>query len=384
MWVSASAMFSVPRVTMKGGSRRVVTSPPFSTPKPPATSRPTMIDSAGARPLSTASLVMKIDDSAMTRPQERSMPAVRMTSVWPMARVPSTITCCSTSEKFVPVRNRSDLIEKKMTAIRSAATDAPVETSRARSAAPERASPSWAPSVSVTVVSVTGLAPAVGEAELHVLALDAVHRLGRDQVDAGVVVAGHVALAVDRVHDGVHALGRHLEGVLLRGGGDLALLDGLHAGAAAVDGDQQGRLARLVQRVPGAEPGRLVDRVDEVDVRVLLEAVLHRGLALGQVALGVLRADDLLRVLRDPEAREEAVVAQVADGDARVEVHHGDDGGLALHRLLRVLADQLARSEVVGGEQRVGRVLRVQRGVERDHLDALVARLLDHRDDRRR
>src|SRR4051795_2230462 len=210
MWVSANAMFSVPRVTMNGGSRSVVTSPPFRTPKPPATSRPTMIDSAGARPLSTASLVMKIDDSAMTRPQDRSMPAVRMTSVWPMASVPSTITCWSTSEKFGPVRNRSDLIEKKMTAISSAATEAPVESSRARSAAPERGFAARVPSVSVTV-SATCLAPAVGEAELHVLAGHAGHRLPRDQVDAGVVVAGDLALVVHGVDDRLHALGRHLE-----------------------------------------------------------------------------------------------------------------------------------------------------------------------------
>src|SRR4051812_21577 len=307
MCVSASAMFSVPSVTMNGGSRSVVTSPPFRTPKPPATSRPTMIDSAGARPLSTASLVMTIDDSAMTRPQDRSMPAVRMISVWPMASVPSTITCWSTSEKFGPVRKWLDFIEKKMTAISSAATDAPVEIRRVRNAAPERGSSARVPSASATV-SATSLAPAVGQAELHVLARHAAHRLGGDQVDAGVVVAGHLALVVDRVDDRLHALGGHLERVLLRGRGDLALLHRLHAGAAAVDRDEQRGLAGLVQRVPRAEPRRLIDRVDEVDVRVLLQAVLHRGLALGQVALGVLRADDLLRVLRDAEAGEEAVV----------------------------------------------------------------------------
>src|SRR3954471_9799573 len=214
MWVSASAMFSVPSVTMNGGSRSVVTSPPFRTPKPPATSRPTMIDSAGARPLSTASLVMKIDDSAMTRPQDRSMPAVRMTSVWPMASVPSTITCWSTSEKFGPVRNRSDLMEKKMTAISSAASDAPLEISRARSAAPERPSAARVPSASLTV-SATCLAPAVGQAELDVLARHARLRLAGDQVDPGVVVAGHVALLVDGVDDRRDALGGHLERILL-------------------------------------------------------------------------------------------------------------------------------------------------------------------------
>src|SRR5690242_5040165 len=218
MWVSAYAMLNVPSVTMNGGSRRTVMSPPFKRPKPAATSRPITIDSAGATPLSTASLVMKIDDSAMTRPQDRSMPAVRMTSVWPMASVPSTITCWSTSEKFGPVRNRSDLREKKRTAISSAATEAPVEISRARSAAPERPSATRVPSPSATV-SATCLAPAVRQAELHVLARHAGHRLPRDQVDPGVVVAGDLALVVDRVDDRLHALGGHLQRVLLRGRG---------------------------------------------------------------------------------------------------------------------------------------------------------------------
>jgi hypothetical protein len=51
---------------------------------------------------------------------------------------------------------------------------------------------------------------------------------------------------------------------------------------------------------------------------------------------------------------------------------------------LRVLTDQLAGLQVVGGEQRVGRVLRLGRRVERDHEHAGVARLLDRRDDRLR
>ena len=42
----------------------------------------------------------------------------------------------------------------------------------------------------------------------------------------------------------------------------------------------------------GAEGGRFVDGVDQVDVRVLAQAVLHGGLALGLVAMGVLAADD--------------------------------------------------------------------------------------------
>ena len=63
--------------------------------------------------MSTANLVMTIDPNAMTAPHERSMPAVRMISVWPMASVPTTITCCKTSEKFVAGEERSVCVAKK-------------------------------------------------------------------------------------------------------------------------------------------------------------------------------------------------------------------------------------------------------------------------------
>ena len=58
-------------------------------------------------PASTASLVITMDPSAITIPQDRSMPAVRMITVCPMAMTPTTITCCRMSEKFCPVRKRS-------------------------------------------------------------------------------------------------------------------------------------------------------------------------------------------------------------------------------------------------------------------------------------
>ena len=43
----------------------------------------------------------------MTAPTERSMPAVRMMSVWAMASVPTTATCCVMSERFAGFRKRS-------------------------------------------------------------------------------------------------------------------------------------------------------------------------------------------------------------------------------------------------------------------------------------
>ena len=56
--------------------------------------------------------VITIDPKAMTAPQERSMPAVRMTSVCPMAKMPTTIDCCTTSDRFGPVRKRSVCVVK--------------------------------------------------------------------------------------------------------------------------------------------------------------------------------------------------------------------------------------------------------------------------------
>ena len=56
----------------------------------------------------------------MTVPHDRSMPAVRMISVWPMASVPITITCWMISEKFSVVMNRDDCVQKKRHAMISA------------------------------------------------------------------------------------------------------------------------------------------------------------------------------------------------------------------------------------------------------------------------
>jgi hypothetical protein len=110
--VTAKAMFIVPRVTMKGGSLILVTSRPLSRPKPMVTAMPQAMASRGGRPWSTANLLMTMEPSAMTMPHDRSMPAVRMISVWPIAMTPTTMTCCRISEKLPADRKRSDWNEK--------------------------------------------------------------------------------------------------------------------------------------------------------------------------------------------------------------------------------------------------------------------------------
>ena len=103
-------MLNVPSVTMNGGSAEPDDQPAVDEAERPRRSRcPSRIASTGGTPESTASLVITIEPSAITVPHDRSMPAVRMISVWPMASVPTTITCWMISEKFVGSRNRSRL-----------------------------------------------------------------------------------------------------------------------------------------------------------------------------------------------------------------------------------------------------------------------------------
>jgi hypothetical protein len=113
-------MFNVPSVTMNEGSRTSVTSPPFRTPKPIQVRTPSSSAGRAGIPLTIASFVITICPSAITVPTERSIPAVRITSVWPIASTPTTITCCSTSERFSAWKKRSDLNEKNAIVARRA------------------------------------------------------------------------------------------------------------------------------------------------------------------------------------------------------------------------------------------------------------------------
>src|SRR5207244_4686179 len=97
---------------------------------------------------------------------------------------------------------------------------------------------------------------------------------------------------------------------------------------------------RVLQRGPGAGGAGLVDRVDDIDVRALLETVLHRRLRRCRLTLAVSDAGDLAVAALDPEPLQEAVVSQGSHRRSGVLIEHPDRHLLALRRGAGVLADQ--------------------------------------------
>ncbi len=89
---------SVPSVTMKGGSFSRVTSRPLTAPAAVPTTIPIRIATGPGIPLSALSLALSSIARMEIAPTDRSMPAVRMISVWPIARAPTTATCCMISD----------------------------------------------------------------------------------------------------------------------------------------------------------------------------------------------------------------------------------------------------------------------------------------------
>ena len=83
------------------------------------TPKPSSSASRPGTPESADSLAITIDDSTMIAPTERSMPAVRMISVWAMPSVPTTITCWTISDRLPGSRKRSAAIVKTMIATSS-------------------------------------------------------------------------------------------------------------------------------------------------------------------------------------------------------------------------------------------------------------------------
>ena len=100
--------------------------------------------------------------------------------------------------------------------------------------------------------------------------------------------------SVGKLLDRLDAERCHQQRILLRGGADDAVRDVLHTRATAVDGNDQHVLflADGLQRFIGAGGCRFVDRVDDVDARILLEKVFHGRAAAFFIAVGDVVADD--------------------------------------------------------------------------------------------
>src|SRR5438105_3251156 len=168
-------------------------------------------------------------------------------------------------------------------------------------------------------------------AGFHVLALDPWSRLRRDERDAGVGVACRFLPALQIRDAGVHAQRRHPERILLGRCGDRARGDVSYALTATVDRDEDDSLLlpSSLECLERAARGRLVDRVHEIDVRILLQTVLHSSLPFGLIAVTVGHADHLwwtselvARLARcwKAESLKKTVVPLRADGMAGEQV----------------------------------------------------------------
>src|ERR1700712_4901555 len=254
----------------------------------------------------------------MAMPMDRSMPAVRMMTLYPTASAATTATCCTSSESAWGRKKLSakmpNTITATMSTIRGLSAGLPCRTCWIRCAGVCRVGSRSSAEAGVSAVCDASLltmcssarplssprrAPARLLALVGRLALGPGEGFAGDELGARVQVVlalreGGRLLARADLGDRVDAELRHLAGVLRRVGGEDPLVDVVHALAAAVDGDDE----RLVLVVVGLEggvgtlPGWLVDRVDDVDVGVARQALLHRLAAAVDGALRCLVAGD--------------------------------------------------------------------------------------------
>ena len=93
-------MFQVPSVTMNGGKRNRATKNPLTAPAAVPAAKPTMTASGPGNPASTAVLPITTDDKTIIAPTDKSMPAVKITSVCAMPKMPMSVTCCKIRDKL--------------------------------------------------------------------------------------------------------------------------------------------------------------------------------------------------------------------------------------------------------------------------------------------
>ena len=104
MNVNPRATPSMPRVAMNGGSCIRVTSTPLMSPTAAPTRIPTTTPSRIGRPAWDTAIVPSTPESPATEPTERSIPAVRMTSVWPTAMIATTETWTAMLNRLLEVK----------------------------------------------------------------------------------------------------------------------------------------------------------------------------------------------------------------------------------------------------------------------------------------
>jgi hypothetical protein len=113
--LSAKKIDQVPSVTMKGGSRKLVTSTPFMAPQIAPTATPMPSASGAGTPATTASLPMITEHSTMMAPTERSIPAVITISVWAMPMMPMIVTCWMIRDRLNVDRKREPTVSPNAT-----------------------------------------------------------------------------------------------------------------------------------------------------------------------------------------------------------------------------------------------------------------------------
>ena len=113
----AVKMLKVPKVTMKGGNLSRVTSRPLTRPKNVPRAMPRIRARKPGTPLLAARFAMNIMAKMQIAPTDKSIPAVRMTSVCPMASAAMIAVCWMMIDNVAGWANRGLMMVKMMNAM---------------------------------------------------------------------------------------------------------------------------------------------------------------------------------------------------------------------------------------------------------------------------
>lgn len=105
MKVRPRATLNMPSVATNGGTRSRATSAPLTMPRPSPAPTPSAIATSGLPGFApVTSDAPRMPHTASSEPTDRSMPPVRITKVWPMARMPLMLAWRSTLMMLSGVR----------------------------------------------------------------------------------------------------------------------------------------------------------------------------------------------------------------------------------------------------------------------------------------